>query len=180
MGVSLTLARKRVFSARRILLRMEPDSGWQFERNRWRERAAVILLIALAASVCGGIWWYRYTSTPEYSLSELGEAVREKNYGRARRYVDEERIAQAISQSLTDVLVAKYTKKFQDDPLPFTETRIEWLNKLAPKFHDWTLIGVRNAYSSVVERKRHTYRHVGLQPARHSQFLAACMSCGPR
>jgi hypothetical protein len=123
---------------------VEPDAGWQFERSPWRERLAIVLLIALAASISGGLWWYRYTSTPEYSLSELGRAVREKNYGKASRYVDEDRIAEAISQSLTDVLVAKYTKKFQDDPLPFTETRIEWLHKLAPKVHDWTLIGARN------------------------------------
>jgi hypothetical protein len=61
------------------------------------------------------------------------------------QYVDEDRIAEAISRSLTDVLVAKYTRKFQDDPLPFTETRIEWLHGIAPKFHDWTLIGTRNA-----------------------------------
>jgi len=117
----------------------------QFERGPWRERLAVILLLALAISVGGGIWWYRYTGTPEYSLSELGRAVREKNYGKASQYVNEDRIAEAISQSLTDVLVAKYTKKFQDDPLPLTETRIEWLHSMAPKFHDWTVIGARNA-----------------------------------
>ncbi len=120
-------------------------TGLQPERNPWRERIAIALLIALAASVGGGIWWYRYSSTPEYSLAELGRAVRDKNYGKASQFVDEERIAQAISQSLTDVLMAKYTKKFQDDPLPFTETRIEWLHKFAPKFQDWSMIGARNA-----------------------------------
>jgi len=124
---------------------VEPDEGWQFERSPWRERLAIALLVALAASISGGIWWYRYSSTPEYSLSQLGRAVREKNYGKASQYVDEDRIAEAITKSLTEVLVAKYTKKFQDDPLPFTETRIEWLHKMAPKFHDWTLIGTRNA-----------------------------------
>jgi hypothetical protein len=124
---------------------VDPESGWQLEHNPWRERLAVILLIALAFSVAGGIWWYRYTSTPEYSLSQLGRAVREKNYGKASQYVDEEKIAQAISHSLTEVLVAKYTKKFQEDPWPFTDTRIDWLHKAAPKFHDWSLIGARNA-----------------------------------
>ena len=124
---------------------MDPGSELQFERSPWRERIAVTLLLALAISVGGGIWWYRYTSTPEYSLSELGRAVREKNYGKASQFVDEERVAQAISRSLTDVLVAKYTKKFQHDPLPFTETRVEWLHKIAPQFHDWSLIGIRNA-----------------------------------
>ncbi len=124
---------------------MDFGAGLQFERNPWRERLAIALLIALAASISGGIWWYRYTSTPEYSLSELGRAVREKNYGRASQYVDEERIAEAISRSLTDVLLAKYTRKFQEDPLPFTDIRIEWLHEMAPRFHDWTLIGVRNA-----------------------------------
>jgi hypothetical protein len=128
----------------RILLIVEPDYPLQFERSPWRERLAVALLLAFAACIAGGLWWYRFTSTPEYSLSQLGEAVREKNYGKASQYVDEERIARAISQSLTDVLVAKYTKKFQDDPYPFTDTRIEWLHKMAPKFHDWTLIGARN------------------------------------
>ena len=124
---------------------MEPASDLQFERTPWRERLAVVLLLALAFSIAARIWWYRYTATPEYSLSQLGRAVREKNYGKASQYVDEERIAEAISRSLTDVLVAKYSKKFQDDPLPFTETRIEWLHAMAPRFHGWTLIGVRNA-----------------------------------
>jgi hypothetical protein len=124
---------------------MEPDAPLQFERSPWRERLALALLLALAACIGGGFWWYRHTSTPEYSLSQLGQAVRDKNYGKASQYVDEERIAQAVSQSLTEVLVAKYTKKFQDDPYPFTDTRIDWLHKMAPKFHDWTLIGTRNA-----------------------------------
>lgn len=124
---------------------MELDYAPHFERSPWRDRLAVALILTFVACIGGGFWWYRYTSTPEYSLSQLGKAVREKNYGKASQYVDEERIAQAISQSLTDVLVAKYTKKFQDDPYPFTDTRIEWLHKMAPKFHDWTLIGTRNA-----------------------------------
>ncbi len=124
---------------------MEPASDLQFERKPWRERLAVVLLLSLGLSVAGAVWWYRYTATPEYSLSELGKAVRSKNYGKASQYVNEERIAEAISQSLTNVLVAKYTRKFQEDPLPFTETRIEWLHAMAPRFHDWTLIGVRNA-----------------------------------
>jgi hypothetical protein len=123
---------------------VDPDTGGQFERSRGRERLAVALLLAFVLSIGVGIWWYRYTSTPEYSLSELSRAVREKNYGKASQYVDEERIAEAVSRSLTDVLLAKYTKQFQDDPLPLTETRIEWLHRMAPKFYDWTLIGVRN------------------------------------
>ena len=130
---------------RRILLTVEHDYALQDERSPWRERMAVALILAFVACLGGGFWWYRHTGTPEYSLSQLGQAVREKNYGKASQYVDEERIAQAISQSLTDVLVAKYTKKFLDDPYPFTDTRIAWLNQVAPKFRDWTLIGTRNA-----------------------------------
>lgn len=130
---------------RRILLEVIDDTPLQPVLRTWRDRLAIALLLALVASVAGGIWWYRYTSTPEYSLSELGKAVRDRNYGKASQYVDEDRIANAVSQSLTDVLVAKYTKKFQDDPLPFTQTRIEWLHDIAPKFRDWTLIGARNA-----------------------------------
>lgn len=124
---------------------MEDDHIPHYERSPWRERVAVALILAFLACIAGGFWWYRYTSTPEHSLSQLGKAVRAKNYGEASKYVDEERIAEAISQSLTDVLVAKYTKKFQDDPYPFTDTRIEWLHKMAPKFHDWALVGTRNA-----------------------------------
>jgi hypothetical protein len=104
--------------------------------------AVVGVLVGLAA--IGAVWWHRHTGTPEYSLSQLGEAVREKNYGKASYYVDEERIAGAVSQSLTDVLVAKYTKAMQDDPLPFTDTRIHMLQKLAPHFHDLALLGVQN------------------------------------
>jgi len=144
----LALERRRKFNVsktRRMLLLVEQQYAPDFERSPWRERLAVALLLALVACIGGGFWWYRHISTPEYSLSQLGKAVREKNYGKASQYVDEERIAQAISQSLTDVLVAKYTKKFQDDPYPFTDTRIDWLHKMAPKFHDWTLIGTRNA-----------------------------------
>ncbi|HEY4900374.1 MAG TPA: DUF2939 domain-containing protein [Terriglobales bacterium] len=104
-----------------------------------RTSRAIIVVLALLIifAVAGlGAWWYRYTGTPEYSLSQLGHAVRAKNYGEASKYVDEERIANAISQSLTDVLVAKYTQKFKDDPLPFTDTRIEMLHKMAPRFQD--------------------------------------------
>lgn len=113
-------------------------------------RSSRAIAVALGVLVCIGIaglgaWWYCYVGTPEYSLSRLGHAVRAKNYGEASKYVDEERIANAISQSLTDVLLAKYTQKFKDDPLPFTDTRIELLHKMAPRFHDWSLLGVRNA-----------------------------------
>src|SRR5664279_3233445 len=113
-------------------------------RNLWRFIVPLVLLNTLVIASLGA-WWYRYTGTPEYSLSQLGHAVRAKNYGEASKYVDEERIANAISQSLTDVLLAKYTQKFKDDPLPFTDTRIEMLHKMAPRFQDWSLLGIRNA-----------------------------------
>src|ERR1035438_1376986 len=110
-------------------------------------RAIIVPLVLLIIFAMAGLgaFWYRYTGTPEYSLSQLGHADRAKNYGGASKYVDEERIANAISQSLTDVLVAKYTQKFKDDPLPFTDTRIELLHKMGPRFHDWSLLGIRNA-----------------------------------
>jgi hypothetical protein len=111
---------------------------------RWW-RAAVILAVTLAFGAGVSLWWYQHTGTPEYSLSQLSRAVKAKNYGEASKYVDEERIATDISRSLTEVLVAKYTKKFQQDPFPFTESRIELLQKLAPRFNGWTQIGVRNA-----------------------------------
>ena len=124
---------------------VNPETGWRFERSPWRDGISAILLISLVVSIVAGVWWRGYTATPEYSLRELARAVRDKNYGKASQFVDEERLAEAISSSLTNVLVAKYTKKFQDDPWPLTETRIEWLHKIAPKVHDWSLIGVRNA-----------------------------------
>ncbi len=108
-------------------------------------RAAFILLVAGLAAGGAGLWWHRYTATPEYSLAELGRAVKAKNYGEAAKYVDEERISGDIAKSLTDVLVAKYTKKFNEDPFPFTESRIELLQKMAPRFDNWTQVGVRNA-----------------------------------
>jgi hypothetical protein len=114
-------------------------------RRTSRATIVALTLIVILAIASLATWWYRYTGTPEYSLSQLGHAVRAKNYGEASKYVDEERIANAISQSLTDVLVAKYTQKFKDDPLPFTDTRIEMLHKMAPRFHDWSLLGIRNA-----------------------------------
>jgi hypothetical protein len=126
---------------------MFPSASFKPEPPRRSSRAtaaALGLLICLVAAGLGA-WWYRYAGTPEYSLSQLGHAVRAKNYGEATKYVDEERIASAISQSLTDVLLAKYTQKFKDDPLPFTDTRIELLHKMAPRFHDWSLLGIRNA-----------------------------------
>jgi hypothetical protein len=108
-------------------------------------RAAFILLVAALAAGAAALWWHRYTGTPEYSLSQLGEAVKAKNYGHAAKYVDEERISGDIAKSLTEVLVAKYTRKFTEDPFPFTESRIELLDKLAPRFDGWAKIGVRNA-----------------------------------
>ncbi len=108
-------------------------------------RAGFILLVAVLAAGAAALWWHRYTGTPEYSLAQLGNAVKAKNYGEAAKYVDEERISGEIAKSLTDVLVAKYTRKFNEDPFPFTESRIELLQKLAPRFDNWTQIGVRNA-----------------------------------
>jgi len=108
-------------------------------------RAVFLLAVAALATGAATVWWHRYTGTPEYSLAQLGKAVKAKNYGEASKYVDEERISADIAQSMTDVLLAKYTKKFQADPFPFTESRIELLQKMAPRFDNWTQIGVRNA-----------------------------------
>ncbi|HZL67267.1 MAG TPA: hypothetical protein VFC29_08050, partial [Candidatus Limnocylindrales bacterium] len=69
-----------------------------------RNLAMIALVVGLLLAGLGAEWWYRYTGTPEYSLSQLGKAVKDQNYGKASYYVDEERIASAISQSLTDVL----------------------------------------------------------------------------
>ncbi len=108
-------------------------------------RAAVILLVVLLAAGALAVWWHDYTGTPEYSVSQLGDAVKAKNYGEAAKYVDEERISADVAKSLTNVLVAKYTNKFQRDPFPFTDSRIELLQKMAPRFDSWAQIGVRNA-----------------------------------
>jgi len=108
-------------------------------------RAAFILLVTALAAGAVALWWYRYTATPEYSLARLSQAVKAKNYGEASKYVNEERIARDVSQELTRVLLAKYTKKFENDPFPFTDSRIELLQKMAPRFQGWTQIGVRNA-----------------------------------
>lgn len=118
----------------------------QLDRAPRRYSGVAVALVAVVLVLAGiaADWWYRHTGTPEYSLSQLGQAVKDKNYGKASYYVDEERIADAVSQSLTDVLVAKYTKSIQDDPLPFTETRIDILHKIAPRFHNLALLGVHN------------------------------------
>lgn len=121
-----------------------------YQRPRLSRRVLVYRLVFVVAVVTLAtasiaLWWHRYTGTPEYSLSQLGRAVKAKNYGQAAKYVDEERISAEIAKSLTDVLVAKYTKKFEQDPFPFTESRIELLQKLAPRFENWTQVGVRNA-----------------------------------
>jgi hypothetical protein len=113
-------------------------------RRRSSGVAVAIVAVVLVLAGIGADLWYRHTGTPEYSLSQLGSAVKAQNYGKASYYVDEERISNAISQSLTDVLLAKYTKAIQDDPLPFTGTRIEMLQKIAPRFHSLALLGVHN------------------------------------
>lgn len=114
-------------------------------RKTARSWTGVLLVLLLIALGIGADWWYHYTGTPEYSLSRLGKAVKAKNYGEASRYVDEEKIAGDVSQSLTDVLVAKYTYLIRNDPLPFTEARIGILQSIAPRFHTIVLIGARNA-----------------------------------
>jgi hypothetical protein len=108
-------------------------------------RAIFVLAVLSLAAAAVALWWHRYTGTPEYSLAQLGRAVKAKNYGEAEKYVDEERISADIAKSLTDVLVAKYTKKFNEDPFPFTESRIELLQKMAPRLDSWTQVGLRNA-----------------------------------
>lgn len=122
----------------------EPRARVSSRRRTRRNLLLALLAAAVVLAGVGGNWWYRRTGTPEYSLSQLGSAVRDKNYGKASYFVDEERIANAVSQSLTDVLVAKYTKAIKDDPLPFTETRINIVHKVAARFHDLTLLGVHN------------------------------------
>jgi len=124
----------------------ESDEGRQRSTRAgllWR--AVFIFAVVALAGAAVALWWHRYTGTPEYSLAQLGNAVKAKNYGEAEKYVDEERISREIAKSLTDVLVAKYTKKFQADPFPFTESRIELLQKMAPRFDSWAHIGVQNA-----------------------------------
>ncbi len=122
-----------------------------YQRPRRSTRAELwwraVFILAMFALAAGGaaLWWHRYTATPEYSLSELGKAVKARNYGEAAKYVDEERISGDIARSMTDVLVAKYTQKFTQDPFPFTESRIELLQKMAPRFESWAQVGVQNA-----------------------------------
>jgi hypothetical protein len=65
------------------LLTVEHHYAGHDQRTQGRERLAVVLILAFVASIGGAFWWYRHTSTPEYSLSQLGQAVREKNYGKA-------------------------------------------------------------------------------------------------
>jgi hypothetical protein len=110
----------------------------------WWKAAFILAVFALAAAAAA-LWWHRYTGTPEHSLAQLGKAVKAKNYGDAAKYVDEERISDEIAKQLTEVLVEKYTNKFQADPFPFTESRIELLQKMGPCFENWAQIGMRNA-----------------------------------
>lgn len=116
-----------------------------FPANRQRSWALLAIVVGMVLAGIAADYWYRYTGTPEYSLSQLGKAVKAKNYGAASQFVNEERIAGDISESLTDVLLAKYTQQFNEDPFPFTDTRIEMLQSMAPRFRSWTLIAMRNA-----------------------------------
>ena len=116
-----------------------------FPANRQRSWALLAIVVGMVLVGIAADYWYRYTGTPEYSLSQLGKAVKAKNYGAASQFVNEERIAGDISESLTDVLLAKYTQQFNEDPFPFTDTRIEMLQSMAPRFRSWTLIAMRNA-----------------------------------
>src|SRR5438045_2741322 len=102
---------------------LEPERRPGSRRRIGLGALAVVAIVLVLAGI-GVDLWYRHTGTPEYSLGQLGKAVKAQNYGKASYYVDEERIANAVSQSLTDVLLAKYTKAIQDDPLPLTETRL--------------------------------------------------------
>ncbi len=102
-------------------------------------------MFALAAAAAA-LWWHRYTGTPEHSLlAQLGNAVKAKNYGDAAKYVDEERISDEIAKQLTEVLVEKYTNKFQARSVPVCRSRIELLQKMGPCFENWAQIGMRNA-----------------------------------
>lgn len=101
----------------------------------YRTIIAVVIIFGMAA-IGGGAWWYQYTGTPQYSLALLAQAVRAKDYEKARYFVDDERMADTISKSVVDALTNQFTNTMQKDSNPFSGFGVAIIQMMAPKMRE--------------------------------------------
>ena len=97
---------------------------------------AVRALLFVAAVVVAVGWWYEYTGTPQYSLAQLADAVRAKDYETARYFVDDERIADTGSKSFLDAAMDRATKEMKADDNPLSGFGIAALQMMAPRLRE--------------------------------------------
>ena len=149
--------------------------------NRHRSWALLAIVVGMVLVGIGADYWYRYTGTPEYSLSQLGKAVKAKNYGAASQFVNEERIAADISDSLTDVLLAKYTQTVQATiPFPFTDSRIEMLQIDGATLSSLDVDRHAQCHPPSAQRQRHSHWHKRLQAASTFTTSPSCTLSAPK
>lgn len=101
-------------------------------------RRFVIFSVALCmlSALGAGVWWYEYTGTPEYSLSQLVKAVRAKDYESARYYVDEERISESACQVAVQTAVQNAMKQIESDQNPFSGLGFAMMEAMVPRLKE--------------------------------------------
>lgn len=83
-----------------------------------RAAVAAILLVVLLAGAAIGAWWWLRTRSPEYSLAQLGAAIRSHHRLRIEEYLDVHAVAEAAVEDFLRTGMAEALKKTSiDSPL---------------------------------------------------------------
>ena len=94
-----------------------------------------VVLVAAAVLLVAALW-YEHTGTPQYSLAQLAEAVKAKDYETARYFVDDERIADTASKSFLDAAMSRATEEITADGNPFSGFGVAAIQMMAPRIRE--------------------------------------------
>lgn len=143
---------------------------------------AVKVLLLLAALVAGIGWWYEYTGTPQYSLALLADAVKAKDYETARYFVDDERIADTASKSISDMAIQHMANDMKASENPFSGLGMVAIEMLVPRVRDTAKDNIKAAIRQVLSGDETLTKSAGTQRwdvSRFSQLrIEACVVSG--
>jgi DUF2939 family protein len=78
----------------------------------------------------------RVYGTPQYSLAQLADAVKAKDYETARYFVDDERIADTASKSFLDAAMNRATQEIKAGDNPFSGFGVAAIQMMAPRIRE--------------------------------------------